>query len=74
MEVQSGVEVAVLTDRRKPFIRADMLRQLSAEKIPERAACKARKEIACEDAESIRRAELGKGLLDITSGWPEEAR
>ena len=38
MEVQSGVEVAVLTDRRKPFIRADMLRQLSAQEITERAA------------------------------------
>ena len=29
---------------------------------------------ACNDAESIRRAELGKGLLDITSGWSKEAR
>ena len=41
-------------DRRKPFIRADMLRQLSAEKIPERAAGKARKEIACEEIRRVK--------------------
>ena len=74
MQVQRGVEVAVLTDRGKPFVRTDVLRQLSAQEIAERAAGKPRKEIACEDAEPIRCAELGKGLLDITSGWSKETR
>ena len=74
VQVQGGVEIAMLTDRGKSFIRTDMLRQFSAQEITEGAAGKAREEIPCEDAEPIRCAKLGKGLLHILSGCSKETR
>jgi len=73
MKVQRGVEIAVLTNRGKSFVRSDMLRQLAAEEIAERAAGQPSKEIARNDAEPIRRAELGQRLLNIGRRRPKEA-
>jgi hypothetical protein len=59
VKVQSNIEIAAITDPGKPLVRPDPLRQFAAEKLTEGAICWPREEIACDDAESSRRAELG---------------
>jgi hypothetical protein len=56
MQVKRGVEVTVLADRSKSLVRTDMLGQLAAQEIAERAAGQPGKEVASEDAEPVRRS------------------
>src|SRR5262249_2489309 len=74
MQVQCCIEIAMIGDPSKSFVRPDVLRQLAAEEITERAPGQTREEIAREDAESIRPAELGQCLLHVRLGRPKQAR
>src|SRR5271154_1793960 len=74
MQVQRGIEITMLADRREALVRTDMPGQLAAEEITKRAAGQPRKEIARDNAKPLRGSELGERQLNVSCRRPEEAR
>ncbi len=65
MKIESYIEFCMIACRCEPLLWSDVVGQFAAEKVCEISSGQPREEVARQDAEAIRRSQLGDGVLHI---------